>query len=201
MNLLARCYEEGWGVERDPQRARDWYRRSAEAGYFRAQFNIASLLAAEGGWRRRCRWFAPACRRRRPTAPERCAGCRPPSRPTPRRPRGAGRGARAMMLHIPTRAESRAGAALPRGAGRRPLGRRPGHRRRLSRAWPRTTCRSPRRRPKPRPLGELVLRALATSPAFMSAALPLRVYPPLFNRYARAWGSATTSTTPSAPRR
>jgi PKHD-type hydroxylase len=31
--------------------------------------------------------------------------------------------------------------------------------------------------------GEQVLRALARSPAFMSAALPLRVYPPLFNRY------------------
>ena len=31
---------------------------------------------------------------------------------------------------------------------------------------------------------ELVLRALGRSAAFMSAALPLRVYPPLFNRYA-----------------
>jgi PKHD-type hydroxylase len=31
--------------------------------------------------------------------------------------------------------------------------------------------------------GELVLRALGRSAPFMSAALPLRVYPPLFNRY------------------
>jgi len=32
-------------------------------------------------------------------------------------------------------------------------------------------------------LGEMVLKALAASPAFMSAALPLRVFPPLFNLY------------------
>jgi PKHD-type hydroxylase len=32
-------------------------------------------------------------------------------------------------------------------------------------------------------LGELVLAALARSPLFMSAALPLRVFPPMFNRY------------------
>ena len=32
-------------------------------------------------------------------------------------------------------------------------------------------------------MGELVLAALARSPLFMSAALPLRVFPPMFNRY------------------
>ncbi len=32
-------------------------------------------------------------------------------------------------------------------------------------------------------LGEAVLGALARSPLFMSAALPLRVFPPMFNRY------------------
>lgn len=32
-------------------------------------------------------------------------------------------------------------------------------------------------------LGELILMALARSPLFMSAALPLRVFPPMFNRY------------------
>jgi PKHD-type hydroxylase len=31
--------------------------------------------------------------------------------------------------------------------------------------------------------GEMVLAALARSPLFMSAALPLRVFPPMFNRY------------------
>ena len=34
-----------------------------------------------------------------------------------------------------------------------------------------------------RELGEIVLRALGRNPTFISAALPLRVYPPLFNRY------------------
>lgn len=33
-------------------------------------------------------------------------------------------------------------------------------------------------------LGEMVLGALARSPLFMSAALPLKVFPPMFNRYA-----------------
>jgi PKHD-type hydroxylase len=37
--------------------------------------------------------------------------------------------------------------------------------------------------PEARALGDLVLEALAANPYFMSAALPLRVYPPLFNRY------------------
>jgi PKHD-type hydroxylase len=32
-------------------------------------------------------------------------------------------------------------------------------------------------------LGEMVLGSLARSPLFMSAALPLRVFPPMFNRY------------------
>ena len=33
-------------------------------------------------------------------------------------------------------------------------------------------------------LGDVVLKGLARSPVFMSAALPLRVFPPMFNRYA-----------------
>jgi PKHD-type hydroxylase len=33
-------------------------------------------------------------------------------------------------------------------------------------------------------LGEIVLSALARSALFMSAALPLKVFPPMFNRYA-----------------
>ena len=48
MNLVARCLEEGWGVRADPAAARDWLRRSAEAGYFRGQFNYATVLAGEG---------------------------------------------------------------------------------------------------------------------------------------------------------
>lgn len=38
--------------------------------------------------------------------------------------------------------------------------------------------------PETRQLGDLVLDALERSPLFISAALPLKVFPPLFNRYA-----------------
>jgi PKHD-type hydroxylase len=37
--------------------------------------------------------------------------------------------------------------------------------------------------PAARELGDMVLDALARSPLFLSAALPLRIFPPLFNRY------------------
>ncbi len=37
--------------------------------------------------------------------------------------------------------------------------------------------------PAARELGDMVLRALGTNERFVSAALPLRVFPPLFNRY------------------
>ena len=37
--------------------------------------------------------------------------------------------------------------------------------------------------PAARELGELILGALGGNPVFVSAALPLRVFPPLFNRY------------------
>lgn len=37
--------------------------------------------------------------------------------------------------------------------------------------------------PEARELGEIILRALGTNELFTSAALPLRVFPPLFNRY------------------
>jgi PKHD-type hydroxylase len=37
--------------------------------------------------------------------------------------------------------------------------------------------------PAARELGEMILGALGKNPLFLSAALPLRVFPPLFNRY------------------
>lgn len=41
----------------------------------------------------------------------------------------------------------------------------------------------PESSPAAKQLGEVVLDALANSPLFLSAALPLRIFPPLFNRY------------------
>lgn len=42
--------------------------------------------------------------------------------------------------------------------------------------------------PEARALGAIVLDALAASPLFVAAALPLKVYPPLFNRYGEGEG-------------
>ncbi|WP_404711015.1 Fe2+-dependent dioxygenase [Sphingomonas sp. MMS24-J13] len=44
-------------------------------------------------------------------------------------------------------------------------------------------CQLPENSADARALGEVVLGALSRSPLFVAAALPLRVYPPLFNRY------------------
>lgn len=41
----------------------------------------------------------------------------------------------------------------------------------------------PEDHPAARELGDLILTALQNSPLFMAAALPLKVFPPLFNRY------------------
>lgn len=41
----------------------------------------------------------------------------------------------------------------------------------------------PENSPEARQLGEMVLQALSSSPLFISFALPLRVLPPMFNRY------------------
>jgi len=42
----------------------------------------------------------------------------------------------------------------------------------------------PENSPVAKQVGDTILRALGTNPLFRSAALPLRVFPPLFNRYA-----------------
>lgn len=43
----------------------------------------------------------------------------------------------------------------------------------------------PESHPAARQVGEIIVTALARSPLFRSAALPLHVFPPLFNRYTR----------------
>ncbi|MER2178473.1 MAG: tetratricopeptide repeat protein, partial [Stenotrophomonas maltophilia] len=48
MNLVGRCLEDGVGVAADPAAAPAWYRRSAEAGDFRGQASLASVLLAAG---------------------------------------------------------------------------------------------------------------------------------------------------------
>ena len=38
---LAICYYNGTGVEKDEQKAVEWYKKAAEQGYASAQFNLA----------------------------------------------------------------------------------------------------------------------------------------------------------------
>ena len=60
MNVIGRFVEEGWETPCDLELAADWYRRAAEAGDFRGQFNHASKLAEQGkdieaaAWLRQC---------------------------------------------------------------------------------------------------------------------------------------------------
>ena len=60
MNLVGRCCEEGWGTARDPAAAAMWYQRSAEAGYFRGQYNWASVLLAQRRFDAAAVWFERA---------------------------------------------------------------------------------------------------------------------------------------------
>lgn len=61
MNLVGRFVEEGWGnLPADPVAAQDWYRRAAEGGDFRGQFNHASVLARHGEVAEAAPWFRRA---------------------------------------------------------------------------------------------------------------------------------------------
>ena len=53
----------------------------------------------------------------------------------------------------------------------------------ISRRGSKTTCSCPRIIRSRAELGDMILAALQRNPLFVSAALPLRVFPPLFNRY------------------
>jgi TPR repeat protein len=49
MNMLGRCYENGWGVRVDMKLAAVWYRRSADTGYDWGQYNLAHLYLDGNG--------------------------------------------------------------------------------------------------------------------------------------------------------
>jgi TPR repeat protein len=48
INIVGGFFEDGWEVEADIDQAIDHYRRAAEGGDFRGQFNYARLLAERG---------------------------------------------------------------------------------------------------------------------------------------------------------
>lgn len=57
MNLVGRFLEEGWEVPRDLPAAAAWYRRSAELGDYRGQYNLATLLLRGGHAGEALAWF------------------------------------------------------------------------------------------------------------------------------------------------
>ena len=44
MNMLGRCFENGWGVAVDEAEATHWFRRAAEAGLDWGQYNLGNML-------------------------------------------------------------------------------------------------------------------------------------------------------------
>ena len=62
MNLLGRCWKEGWGTPRNFDAAEAWYRRSAEGGYFRGQDNWVSSLLRSNCAAHAASWFERASR-------------------------------------------------------------------------------------------------------------------------------------------
>lgn len=57
INLVGSFYEDGWVVKKDMALAREYYLRSAIAGDFRGQFNIARLLIQEGALDEALTWL------------------------------------------------------------------------------------------------------------------------------------------------
>jgi hypothetical protein len=60
MNLVGRFHDEGWELPSNPQLAFDWYRKSAEAGDFRGQYNYATCLLRHGQLEVACDWLTRA---------------------------------------------------------------------------------------------------------------------------------------------
>ena len=89
-----------------------------------------------------------------------------------------------MLLQIPQVLTRRTGRALPRPARRRPRGPMAASPPGYQSAQAKDNAQLPENDPVARELGGLVLDALSRNATFFSAALPQRIYPPLFNRYA-----------------
>ena len=77
---------------------------------------------------------------------------------------------------------------FPPHHGRLRLGRRPLHRRRAVGAGQEERAIAAGQRDVARKLGNRIVSALTANPRFISAAIPLQIFPPLFNRYAAADG-------------
>ena len=199
MNLVGRCCEEGWGTPRDADAAADWYRRSAEAGYFRGQYNWASLLLQGGPHRRGGSVVrARGGRRHGRDAPGRCELIARAGAPRALQNLAARLKAKlgavvaaptsssavSMFLRIPkvlseeqlaTMRASLDSENAPWVDGRVTAGHQG--------APVKNNQQIDEASPMARELGNFVLAQLERNALFISAVLPNRVYPPMFNRY------------------
>lgn len=60
MNMVGRYREEGWESAPRVRSAKEWYRRAAEGGDFRGQFNYGRLLFVAGQQQQALHWIATA---------------------------------------------------------------------------------------------------------------------------------------------
>ncbi|WP_150291696.1 tetratricopeptide repeat protein [Sphingobium estronivorans] len=60
LNMVGRCYELGWGVAVDPERAAECYRVAAGQGVAEAMYNHATQLALRGDHAAALDWFRKA---------------------------------------------------------------------------------------------------------------------------------------------
>ena len=129
MNLVGRCCEEGWGTPRDMEGAARWYQRSAERGYFRGQYNWATVLMKQGRFDEAALWFERAATAGRRRSGKPCwMRSRVSMRPNPQSPRCTPAD-RASLIHVAAHSEAiERGSARHRSLGprrtKRPVGRR-----------------------------------------------------------------------------
>src|SRR4051794_14114104 len=57
---LGWCWRLGFGVEKDPTKAIEWFTRAAEAGHVDAQFNLGVCYTELGNPGEAVKWFAKA---------------------------------------------------------------------------------------------------------------------------------------------
>ena len=193
-NFVGSFAEDGWAGPRDMTRAVACYAAAAAGGDFRGCFNHARMRVAAGDGEGALAWLRRAgdLGHDRFVAQMRDWLARTPdaawrARAIAARGRGGGRGrggaggdvliAIPDLLDVATLARVR---ALIDGAGWIDGNATSG----TQSALAKNNVQLPEESEAARAAGALVLDALAGSALFVAAALPLKVFPPLFNRYA-----------------
>ena len=88
-----------------------------------------------------------------------------------------------MIVHVPNVLKPGTGRPLPRGDEPREPGWTAGSTAGYQSSMVKNNRQLTDTSPEARELGDMIVAALERNPLFITAALPLRVFPPLFNRY------------------